>query len=145
MKIMKNVDEDQGEFIINSTPLSNLKAEDMNGWVIYKRNGFTARFPYKGEEYEEGEDGKKPYILGAIEYNQNKGPIEFISPVVDSEKVSDLPKENFEWQWSGEMLDKYISFCDNLIRELNNINQQSSKLFNALDLEKKYRELLGEE
>ena len=145
MIIMKNVDKDQGEFIINSTPLWNFKAEDANGWVIYKNNGFIVRFPYKGEEYQEGEDGKKPYILGAIEYEQNKGPIEYIIPAIDFEKVSDLPRENFEGQRSEEMLNKYIAFCDNLIRELNNINQQVSKLVGEQDLEQKYSKLLEEE
>jgi len=141
MKIMKEVDEKKAEFIINNTPLCNLKAEYVIGWITYENNGFSAKFPYKGEEYKESD---KRDILGVIGYNQNRGPAEYIIPAANPEEVDNLPEEGFEWEWSEEMLDKYITFCNNLIYELNNINLQISKLVKVSELEKKYEQLFGE-
>lgn len=142
MKIMKEVDEKKAEFIINNTPLCNLKAEYVIGWITYENNGFSAKFPYKGEEYEKSDGGHD--ILGVIGYNQNRGPAEYIIPAANPEEVDNLPEEGFEWEWSEEMLDKYITFCNNLIYELNNINLQISKLVKVSELEKKYEQLFGE-
>lgn len=126
---IKKIKTKELERIITSDTSYLFNLDRNNNSIVFHNNDFGIRIPLD-----------RIFKLDAINY-QNWSETKIVTPnwsVTDGEII---PNEDFEWEWSEEMLDKYLDFCEILLLQLNRLNsdiENSSKGKMLEELRKKY-------